>query len=160
MSVLSPRAVQKAGQYTALVDILFATIGIFVIVFALQELEPKVDLVPAPYDKVLICGADRVLRLHEKDAVDPLSFGPREIASELRERLQLGGRVLVGLSAECMIDAGDGVVLVDRLRDMERQLTERGADAASSLLLIEFAPLAKDGEADLLERFGAPPEDS
>ena len=58
-----------------------------------------------------------------------------------------------------MIDAGDGVVLVNRLRDMERQLTEREVDAASSLLLIEFAPLARDGEAGLLERFGAPPEE-
>lgn len=159
MTVLSPTAMQKAGQYTALVDILFATIGIFVIVFALQELDPQVDLVPAPYDKVLICGADRVLRLHDKDAADPVSFSPSEIVSDLQDRLQTGGRVLVGLSAECMIDADDGVVLVDRLRDMERQLTEREADAASSLLLIEFAPLARDGEADLMERFGAPPDE-
>lgn len=159
MSVLSPKAVQKAGQYTALVDILFATIGIFVIVFALQELDPQVDLVPAPYDKVLICGADRVLRLHEKGVGDPVSFGPREIASDLQNRLQAGGRVLVGLSAECMIDAGDGMMLVDQLRGIERQLTEREADAASSLLLIEFAPLARDGEADLLERFGGPLEE-
>ena len=158
MTVFSHRGFQRAGQYTALVDILFATIGIFVIVFALQEIKPEVDLVPAPYDMVLVCRSDRNLRLYERQIPEPITFAPREIADDLRERLKVGGRVLVAISAECMIDTGDGVVVVDRLREIERELTERASGEASSLLLVEFAPLAKDGEAGILARFGATPE--
>ena len=156
MIVLSHRGFQRAGQFTALVDILFATIGIFVIVFALQELKPEVDLVPAPYDMVLVCQNDRNLRLYERQVPVPITYAPRDIADDLQERLKAGGRVLVALSAECMIDTGDGLVVIDRLRDMERELTERASDEASSLLLVEFAPLTKDGEAGILARFGAP----
>ena len=51
------RSISHGAHYTALVDLLCATIGIFVIVFALQDLEPPQALQPAPYDHLVICDA-------------------------------------------------------------------------------------------------------
>lgn len=150
---MSTSTLQRAGQYTALVDILFATIGIFVIVFALQELEPPVELLPAPYDAVLICDSDRALRLYRDGEQEPVDYDRRAISSDLQNELGAGGRVLIALTAECTTDPGDGIVVEDKLRALERKLTERNADEVSALLLLEFAPLAKDGEAALIDRF-------
>jgi len=153
MSSRALRSIQKAGQFTALVDILFATIGIFVIVFALQDLDPPVDLLPAPYDAVVTCAEDRNLRFFRAEAEGPQIFGPRDIARDLRDVLDEGGRILVALSANCVIDTGDGIVVSDRLRDVERSLTERTGAEAKALLLMEYAPLEAGGEKTLIARF-------
>lgn len=155
MAAPSAKSMQKAGQFTALVDILFATIGIFVIVFALQELDPPVDLLPAPYDSALVCGDDRALRLYARGAEQPHNINIRSMERDLTDLLQRGGRVLVALSADCMRDPGDGVVVADRLHDLERNLTERETDTASTLLLMEFAPLAAGEEDALIARFNS-----
>lgn len=147
------RALLRAGQFTALVDILFATIGIFVIVFALQKLEPPADLRPAPFDALLACPADRVLQLHRKNGEKPTRYGPRDISGKLADELRSGGRVLVAISKECASDTGDGIVMIDRLHDLERKLTEHDAGEKSPLLLLEFAPLAADGTNRLVQRF-------
>tara|TARA_B100000497_G_C7495084_1_gene302705 strand:- start:231 stop:713 length:483 start_codon:yes stop_codon:yes gene_type:complete len=155
MSALYPSVLKKAGKFTALVDILFATIGIFVIVFALQELDPHSNLLPSPYDKVLVCSDDRSLRLYQRTAPDPIIFTQLDFTEDLQENLKQGGRILVALSKECMIDTGNGVVVWDRLRDIERKLTERTSGQASRMLLIEFAPLAANEEAALISRFNS-----
>lgn len=152
---MNTSALQRAGQYTALVDILFATIGIFVIVFALQELKPPVELRPASYDAVLVCDSDRALRLYRADEQEPVNYGLRAIGSDLQDELGAGGRVLIALTTECTTDPGDGIVVEDKLRALERKLTGRNSDKVSALLLLEFAPLAKGGEAALLDRFVA-----
>jgi len=148
------RNLRKAGQFTALVDILFATIGIFVIVFALQELATPSVLRPAPYDALVLCGSDRIVRLHRMTG-EVQEFGPRDIAGPLSEAVEGRGRVLIGLSQECAVEA-DGIVVADRLRTMVRDLSDRREDG-DTLDLFEFAPLGGPG-ADataLLERFGS-----
>lgn len=149
------QGLRKAGQFTALVDILFATIGIFVIVFALQELATPATLRPAPYDALVLCGPDRLTRLHRVSGA-PREFAARDIAGPLAAAVEGSGRVLIGLSPECAAEA-DGVVIADRLRAMARDLSDRRSDG-DGLDLFEFAPLGGEGAdaAALLGRFGAP----
>ena len=148
---------RQAGQFTALVDILFATIGIFVIVFALQDLQTPSLLRPAPYDALILCGSDRVVRLYQS-AETPLEFGARDISEKLAEAVASQGRVLIALSAECSV-ADNGVVLADRLRSMTLALSDRRAEG-DELNLFEFAPLGatKADEEALLQRFSASAE--
>ena len=148
-----PRTIRYGSQYTALVDILFATIGIFVIVFALQELETPPQLRPAPYDALVLCGPDQIIRLH-RNGSPPAEFSARDVAGPLSAALEGGGRVLIGLAAQCTY-GNESVMPADRLREMARTLSDRRLDGDARLNMFEFAPLGHAGydEAALLERF-------
>ncbi|MGX0905121.1 hypothetical protein ACSSV8_003715 [Roseovarius sp. MBR-79] len=150
------RRLQKAGQFTALVDILFATIGIFVIVFALQELVTTSELKPAPYDALILCDPDRTIRLYRKTG-EAEEFSSRDISGPLSAAVEGSGRALIGLAQECAAEA-EGVVVADRLREMAEDLSERREDG-DTLDLFEFAPLGGPGTdaKALIERFASEP---
>ena len=137
------RSISHRAQYTALVDILFATIGVFVIVFALQDLDPPQVLQPAPYDHLIVCDADGGLT-HAAAATRGANDAPpitRTVApDDLAKALASGGRVLIALDAACMADTG-GKSMAARLREVEEDLSDRVATATSPLILFEFAPL-------------------
>lgn len=143
--MISARTIRHRAQYTALVDILFATIGVFVIVFALQDLEPTVALQPAPYQHLVTCGPDRTLTYFggavspEATTGEALGTGARAI-DRLEPLLGAGGRVLVALSAACLDAVEDGSDAT-RLRALEDRLSERRSNRTSSLTLFEFAPV-------------------
>ena len=141
------RSISHRAQYTALVDILFATIGVFVIVFALQDLDPPQVLQPAPYDHLIVCGADGQLT-HTAAPTDADAAPPdtRAIApGDVTDVLAPGGRVLIALDAACMAEV-NGKSMATRLREVEEDLSDRIATATSPLTLFEFAPLG-DGDA-------------
>lgn len=152
------RTINHAAQYTALVDILFATIGVFVIVFALQDLAQPQDLQPAPYDHLILCDGTGTLTYHGPDpAAAPLPLDARaQPSAALKARLEAGGRILVSLAAPCLQQA-KGESLASRLHRLEEDLSERESTETPPLTLFEFAPLAADPEAagDLLQRFRA-----
>lgn len=156
MNVAARRSrLRRSGQFTALVDILFATIGIFVIVFALQDIDPPVTLLPAPYDAIAVCGTDRVTTLYRDPKTEPERFGPRDIRTGLAEALSKGGRILIAITGACTVDDGDGTVVIDRIRELERTLGARAVGDETPLVLFEIAPLADDGQTALLDRFFA-----
>ena len=149
------RTISHRAQYTALVDILFATIGVFVIVFALQDLVPSSDLQPARYDHAILCGPENRLSYLNRSDDGPVDLSERDIGSgRLAGMLEGGGRVLVALDGACLSQRG-GDSLFAQLRELEDRLSDRPASDRSPLILFEFAPLgAGDLGADgLMRRF-------
>ena len=149
------RTISHGAQYTALVDILFATIGVFAIVFALQDLDPPQELQPAPYDHLIVCDASRQLSYTSVQTGEPSNFPVADIRSgALAERLAEGGRVLIALAGEC-VETMDGPDIPASLRDLEDALSDRPATAVAPLTLFEFAPLGLDetGAEALRARF-------
>lgn len=149
------RTIRHTAQYTALVDILFATIGIFVIVFALQDLDPPQELLSAPYNHLIMCGAERQLTFTSAATGATSDFTPDDLdAGMVEERLVGGGRVLVALSGDCLVGDG-GPSVAAALRAIETTLSERKTTALTPITLFEFAPLGEDdaGPEALLARF-------
>ena len=62
----------------------------FAIVFSLQELATPSELRPAPYDALVLCGPDRIIRLHRED-VPPTEFSTRDVAGPLSAELGRAG---------------------------------------------------------------------
>lgn len=149
------RSISHRAQYTALVDILFATIGVFVIVFALQDLDPPQALQPAPYDHLIVCEAPDALAYLGRDGQDPIPLGASDIGTDrLAVLLAGGGRVLVALAPDCLSSATPPDI-ANRLRDLEEVLNDRPATDTSPLILFEFAPLGIDdlGADAIRQRF-------
>ena len=142
------KTISHRAQYTALVDILFATIGVFVIVFALQDLVPASDLQPAPYDHAILCGPDARLTYMDSTGENEIGLDERDISSgRVADLLAAGGRVLVALGGDCLSHR-DGDSIFARLRDLEEVLSDRPASDRSPLTLFEFAPLGV-GDLDI-----------
>lgn len=149
------RTISHGAQYTALVDILFATIGVFVIVFALQDPVPPQDLQPAPYDHLLLCEDSGAVTHHlaESEEVTTLSMDDLRGSARL-DVLAAGGRILVALAPACL-GRHDDKSVAETLLALEETLSERAAGAAGALTLFEFAPM-DDGDnnaAEILRRF-------
>lgn len=135
------RSISHVAQYTALVDILFATIGIFVIVFALQDLNEPQVLQPAPYDHLITCDETGQISYMSAIGREPVPFAVDEIeAGSLEEQLAGGGRVLIAVSGECL-GVANGEDAIGALRDLEETVSDRSATGATPLTLFDFAPL-------------------
>jgi len=137
------------------VDILFATIGVFVIVFALQDPEPPTDLQPAPYAHLLIChDSDRLGYVGPDYRTEvPLSRGDLD-DGRVAGLLAAGGRVLVALGPDCVDDV-NRKPMAEALRTLEETLGNRVVTTIAPLTLFEYAPLGtgpNDAEA-LVRRF-------
>lgn len=142
--VRASRSINHAAQYTALVDILFATVGVFVIVFALQDLDPPQPLQPAPYDHLIICEGQGAIGYLGRNGQEAIALRPADIASgRLESLLAGGGRVLVALSSDCLTQ-GDVPGFARQLSDLEETLNDRPSTDTSPLILFEFAPLGLD----------------
>lgn len=145
------KVIPTGASYTALVDILFATIGVFVIVFALQDVEPPQDLQPAPYAHLILCDEGPALSYLGVDAAEPLLLDMTALEDgQLSDLLSSGGRVLVALHGDCLTQNGDDSV-AQRLGAFEESLSEVPTTGAKPMTLFEFSPI---GEAERLrDRF-------
>lgn len=104
----SPKSDLSSGDFTSLVDILLATIGIFVIVFAMQSVTEVQRLQPAPYDGIISCDAEEriALDLRGPDGTAMRSDLPKgDILPVLRKLLVDGGRFIVASDPLCLINA-------------------------------------------------------
>jgi hypothetical protein len=116
----------QAGSYAALVDILLATMGIFVVVFAQLHLEDAPRLQPTPVDGIVQCvaGEDVVVHHHESGGTfrsTPVRIDAAETA--LTETWPRGARLLVTMSQECALsEHGQSLwgleTRIRRLKDM------------------------------------------
>ncbi|MEE3317029.1 MAG: hypothetical protein VX202_04640 [Pseudomonadota bacterium] len=147
------RTINHQAQYTALVDILFATIGVFVIVFALQDLDPPQDLQPAPYDHLILCDTADTVAYYGAGPDQPLTLNKDELRNGRLGTLIQSGRVLIAFGRDCLAQSQQGG-LYRMLVDLEEELTERPATETSPLTLFEFAPLGTTHGTDaLIQRF-------
>lgn len=88
------------GDFTALIDIMMATIGIFVIVFALQEIVEQTTDDPKPYDLLIFCTSDGALDLHRRDG-ETRTAQPDAVADGVERFLPDGGDLFLGIGPGC-----------------------------------------------------------
>lgn len=141
--------------YASLVDILMATIGIFLVVFALQDPDATpVTRVPAPVEALIHCetGPDGpVLSLiTHRDGVETHSpvTAPGGLTAQVRTALPEGARLWAVLDAGCAVGPA-----MDSLREAERALRRMADDAPAHV--IEIVPATSDGWAGILSRWRA-----
>lgn len=131
--------------HSALVDLLLATIGIFVIVFALQELQRPDDLQPAPVDGVILCHDQRLTAFTRQSAPKTIAVG--SLVQEIARLWPQGGRLWVAMDELCAFDGARAALLAS-----EDELAELSGAAT---WVLEIAPLAAGEEAALLARWEA-----
>lgn len=130
---------------SALVDLLLSTIGIFVIVFALQELQRPDDLQPAPVDGVILCQG-QTLTAFTRDSA-PGVIAVDNLVPEITRLWPQGGRLWVAMDELCAFDGARAAVLAT-----EDSLAELSGAAT---WVLEIAPLGQGQEAALLARWEA-----
>lgn len=126
---------------TSLVDVMLATIGIFVIVFALQEVSRPTVRVPAPFDGAILCDANGAYSLHDLDGgSQPLARA--DLAASLAVIVPDGGRFLVGITPGCASTAIDKRTQASDLAyAMRRKLGLQTTSSGEPLHQFEIAPL-------------------
>jgi hypothetical protein len=150
---------------TSLVDVLMATIGIFVIVFALQEIVETPSLVPAPYDALAFCRDAETVALYRSAEAGPDAAGAARVAmgigpfeEQLEHLFPKGGRLMLGVSTACLQAMADGTTPAQRLIAALDRANALAADEASVLHLYEVVPVAGTppyDEATLVEHWQA-----
>ena len=134
--------VVPAGGFAALVDILLASIGIFVIIFALQEIVEEVPLEPLDYSALVLCDGQTSLSLalpEETVAVESISV----LSGLLAERLPDGGAIFFGLALPCQTQAArPGVSFAMALREEREALV--AMNEAAPVHLFEVGPIMAD----------------
>ena len=140
--------------YTALVDILLATLGIFIVVFALQSKITEQTLMPAITDGLVICTETNeqpealLVSMKAGSELGIRSPVDGSLASKIRKTWPEGGRLWVAISRECAFGHGMGF-----LRDAEQELRRLGD--ASAPYVLTLAPLAPGAADDLIARWRA-----
>lgn len=139
----------------ALVDILMATMGIFVIVFALQEVVDAPTRRPAPYDVLVICRDDGTVAAHQSGQAAPTLTEPAGFAALLPGLAPEGGRFLVALSAGCAVPPTGGTAASQVLIAAFEAANRVTGEVVDVLHRYELAPLGGDGfdEPALLARW-------
>lgn len=148
------RDARSATEYMALVDILFAILGIIVVVIALQPVMNETADRPRPFDGLVLCtGSDTVI-VAAPDA--PPAKRPLEaVIADISAREIPGPVVLLGIAPPCALgDPSPARLLRKALDDAAR--VDRGE--TQQPYLFEMLPLAEegpDGAEGVLERFKA-----
>lgn len=129
----------------ALVDLLLATIGIFVIVFALQELQHPDDLQPAPVEGVILCQGQSLTAFSRGRTAQPVTTA--NLVQDISRLWPQGGRLWVAMDESCAFDGARADLLAseDGLADL----------SGAATWVLEIAPLGPGAEADLLSRWEA-----
>lgn len=128
---------------TSLVDILLSTIGVFVIVFALQEISDPVTRVPAPFDGAILCGADGDYTAFDLNG-GSAALPEADMAAALRIFAPDGGRFLIALAPGCA----------------EARNTKGGSAAGLAWTLVSDIGAQRADAPDALHRFEIAPLDN
>lgn len=85
-----------------LVDILLATLGVFIVVLASQELVDDIPMVEVPADAALICrSAQEVSLIFPDPDRAALTLATDNLATHLTQALPLGGNLVVAIPDSC-----------------------------------------------------------
>ncbi|MDF2235877.1 hypothetical protein P2H44_25270 [Albimonas sp. CAU 1670] len=121
-------------------DVLLATIGIFIVVFALQEPAKPVELRPVAYDGAILCDGQGAFVAWPFD-VEPIALDAERFAEAVAHVWPQGGVLLVGVAPGC-VEAGEGLTPALRARrDLDRIEAEQGGP----LHRLDFAPVESEG---------------
>ena len=151
-----PQALPNVG-YAALVDILIATMGIFIVVFTQLQLDDAPPLVPMPVDGVVICTGDEPVSLYFwQDGQETVSLVAVDaLQAKIESTWSNGARLLIGMTEGCAYSS----VTAEKLWLLETSIRQ-GVAQDSGSFLIEIAPLSGEkigpsSQVDLLERWRA-----
>lgn len=135
------RAALSASSYAVLVDILLATMGIFIVVFTQLQLEDTPELVPLEVDGLAICETAEQIELY--DHVDgkerKRNVDVSEFSDLVREAWPSGARIFVLISQDCAYSSWSPEFW--RIESDIRRLDEVGAN-----YLLEIVPVKSEGE--------------
>ena len=132
---------------TSLVDVLLSTIGIFVIIFALQEIAKPTDRVPAAFDGAILCDDEGRYVMHPF-AGESTVLDADDLAASLGTAVPEGGRFLIAISAGCaQTEVRKGVTAVALAFRMRRELGLQTDPSGEPIHQFEIAPLGSDAGA-------------
>lgn len=129
---------------TSLVDIMLATIGIFVIVYALQEIAPPTTRVPAPFDGAILCNAEGQYSFHDLEGGSQ-AMARTDLAASLARIAPVGGRFLIGIAPGCASKSIDKRTHASDLAyAMRRKLGLQTVPSGEPLHQFEITPIGTD----------------
>lgn len=136
----------KTLSMTSLVDLFMSTIGIFIIVFALQEIAEPVERSPAPFDGAALCDSDGRFHAYRPDGART-DLDSDALADSLTAAFPQGGVILVGVTPGCAAAEVGGrpapLAAVLARRDLGRSETETG----EPLHRLDIAPVENGHDA-------------
>lgn len=127
---------------TSLVDILLSTIGVFVIVFALQEISEPTARVPAAFDGAILCDADGRYTAFDLNG-GSAALPEASMAAALRAFAAEGGRFLIAITPGCA----------------EAKTAKGGSAAGLAWTLVSDVGAQRAEAPDALHRFEIAPAD-
>ena len=135
---------QQGGGMTSLVDVLLSTIGIFVIIFALQEIVVPTERAPAPFDGAIVCDDVGAYTAHDLQGRSHL-LDTKDLAKAMTEFAPEGGRFLLGITPGCAAaEIKRGTFASSLAFSMRRELGLQTDSSGEALHQFEIAPLDRD----------------
>lgn len=105
------------GGLMPLVDILFATLGVFVIVLTTQELLESVPKVEVPADAVVICADENNLTLALAGVEARQTLSVQTLGAGIAEALPKGGNIVIGIEDGCLSGQSSAFLKIETLDD-------------------------------------------
>lgn len=140
-------SVQQNAGMTSLVDVFLSTIGIFVIIFALQEIAVLTERVPAPFDGAIVCDKDGAYTAHDLQGRSEL-LDLKDLAKAMKKFAPEGGRFLVGITPGCGAkEVKKGPYASSLAYPMRRKLGLQTDSSGEALHQFEIAPLDREAHS-------------
>jgi hypothetical protein len=131
--------VGAASGFAPLIDILMASIGIYIVIFAFQEIEDHPTLHKARYDGIVLCQSPSAAEIYLAPDAAGESIAYQALEGYLASETPEGGRFLFAKGDGCY-DAGEGIRTPSyRLRLVEEALTDNSKP--NRMHQFEIAPL-------------------
>lgn len=129
------------GGLMPLVDILLATLGVFIVVLASQELVDDIPTYEVPAEAVLVChSAQEVSLVWDNPDRAALSLTPKALSTTLPQEMPLGGNLVVAIPDACTHGSPSGF---QQLLALDTAMTTTSAE--NIFFRFRFVPV---GDAD------------
>lgn len=117
----------SAGGLMPLVDILFATLGVFVIVLATQEIFEDIPKVEVAADAAILCNGPEDLHVVLAGERNTLAVAFESLSATLSDLMPTGGAIIVGITDNCLIGTPSAFSRLISLDDALAVISEENA---------------------------------
>jgi len=150
-----PRPGLPAAGYAALVDILIATMGIFIVVFTQLQLDDAPRLVPARVDGLAICQAENDITLHRwqsgQEVITTVTLA--DLRSSIETLWPSGARLIIGMTQSCAYSPSAGELW--ELETAIRRVTQAGANYLADIFPVSAESAGASSVEELRARWRA-----
>ena len=139
---------------TSLVDILLSTIGVFVIIFALQEISDPIERAPLAIAGILVCRNDGSIVAYPPHG-NPRDLALSNLAGAFERFAPEGGNFLIAVHGGCdQVKGPDGHTAFALLQRLAERFSRVVDEKGEAIHRFAFAPLGDAvDEAALLEKW-------